>query len=147
MRNKLICVSLAAFLLLTGCGKPSDTGSGLTTGEPERLTVSADREVVLVDGVAHLDIFTVDKAGRFVPDADLPVRCEILSGPAHLVGMDAGNMFDLSLFSEPVRAMSAGRLMAMIMADAPGVIRVRVSAEGMEPVELELFAQQAERAE
>ena len=36
MRNKLICTALAAFLLLTGCGKGNETGTpSLETGAPE----------------------------------------------------------------------------------------------------------------
>ena len=105
-----------------------------TTGEPTVLVAQADRSVIKPDDVVHIDLSTLDAQGRDVPTASPLVQCEIVSGSAHLVGMDAGDMYDLSLYSEPARRMSCGRLMAMIMADAPGEVQVRFRAEGLKPV-------------
>lgn len=112
-----------------------------TTGEPIVLKAIADRTVMKVDGVAHIDISTVDAEGRHVPTATPMVRCEVVSGPARLVGMDGGDMYDLSLYSEPERRMFSGRLMAMIYAEAPGDIRVNISCEGMDPLYVEIKAE------
>ena len=106
----------------------------VTTGEPVQLTAEADRERVRTDEVVHIELSALDSEGRDVPTASPYVECEIVSGQAHLIGMDAGDMYDLSLYSEPGRLMCGGRLMAMIMADAPGEVQVRFSADGFEPV-------------
>ena len=105
-----------------------------TTGEPTVLVAQADRSVIKTEDVVHIDLSTLDNQGRDVPTASPLVHCEIISGSAHLVGMDAGDMYDLSLYSESARRMYCGRLMAMIMADAPGEVQVRFHAEGLSPV-------------
>ncbi len=105
-----------------------------TTGEPATLVAKTDRSLIRTDDVVHIELSTLDKEGRDVPTASPLINCEILSGMAHLVGMDGGDMYDLTLYSEPERRMYCGRLMAMIMADAPGEVQVRFSAEGMAPV-------------
>lgn len=105
-----------------------------TTGEPVALVAKADRSFTKPDGIVHIDLSTLDAEGRDVLNASPMIRCEVISGPAHLVGMDAGDMYDLSLYSEPERRMLSGRLMAMIMADAPGEVKVQFSAEGLKPV-------------
>lgn len=112
-----------------------------TTGEAVALKAVADRPVINTDGVAHIDISTVDSEGRHVPTAVPMVRCEVVSGPGRLVGMDAGDMYDLSVHSESERRMFSGWLMAMIYADEPGDIRVRISAEGMEPIYVDIKAE------
>ena len=105
-----------------------------TTGGPAALRAAADCSVMKVNGAAHIEIEAVDAQGLFVPTAVPLIRCDIVSGPAKLVGMDAGDMCDLSLYSAPERRMFSGRLMAMIRAEAAGEILVRFSSEGMEPV-------------
>jgi beta-galactosidase len=78
-----------------------------------------------------------DSKKRFVPDAAPEITCQI-EGPAHLIGMDGGNLKDLSLYSNASRKMFSGMLLAMIQADAPGEVKVTFTAEGMEPVEVVL---------
>ena len=104
-----------------------------TTGAPVSLKAEADRCCVKPDGIVQIDLSAFDAEGREVADATPLIKCEVLSGPAHLVGMDAGDMYDLSLYSESERHMSAGRLMAMLMADAPGEVQVQFTAEGLTP--------------
>ena len=61
----------------------------------------------------------MDADGNEVPDASPRVRCTV-SGPAHLIGMDAGDLLDHTLYGSPERNMMAGKLLAAVMADAPG---------------------------
>lgn len=108
-----------------------------TTGKPAALKAVADRTAVNRDGVVHIDISTVDGNGTHVPDAAPVVRCEV-EGPARLVGMDSGDLRDLTLYGAPERKMFSGLLMAMIKADGPGDIRVRISSEGIKNVVVNL---------
>jgi len=101
-----------------------------TTGKPVALEAKADRQVIKEDGVSHIEISAVDENGLLVPDASPYVHCEV-EGPARLVGMDSGNLFDHTLYSSPYRKMLAGRLLAMVQAEGAGDIRVRLSSEGM----------------
>jgi len=101
-----------------------------TTGKPAALKAEADREVIRVDVVSHIEVSAIDENGLLVPDSTPVVRCEV-EGPAHLVGMDSGDPFDHTLYCSPERKMLAGRLLAMIMADGRGEIRVKFFSEGM----------------
>lgn len=111
-----------------------------TTGMPVALSAQSDRETIAVDGIAHIEISALDHEGRSVPDTEELIRCEVVKGPAHLIGMDSGNQADLTPYASPERRMLSGRLLAIISADAPGEILVKFSAENMEPTLVSLFA-------
>ncbi|MBQ6680518.1 MAG: glycoside hydrolase family 2 protein [Lachnospiraceae bacterium] len=99
-----------------------------TTGKTAAITAEAFKDKIKVDGLLQIEISAKDAEGRFVADADPVVSCRV-EGPAHLVGMDAGNMFDLSLYTEPKRKMFNGLLLAAVQADAPGEIKVFFETE------------------
>lgn len=65
-----------------------------------------------------------------VPDSSAEVLCQI-QGPAHLVGMDSGDLEDLSVYSSPQRKMLAGRLLAVVCADALGDVTVTFRSDGL----------------
>jgi beta-galactosidase len=75
-----------------------------------------------------MEISTVDSKGHFVPDACPMISCEI-EGPAHLVGMDAGDLLDLSVYSNPERRMFNGLLLAAVMPDDKGDVRITFTSE------------------
>ncbi|MBR0517614.1 MAG: DUF4982 domain-containing protein [Firmicutes bacterium] len=100
----------------------------VTTGPAENLVAAADKTAVKVDGLVQIEISMTDAEGRHIPDTNAMVSCKV-EGPAHLVGMDAGNMFDLSLYTEPERKMFNGYLLAVVQADAPGDIRITFETE------------------
>jgi beta-galactosidase len=104
-----------------------------TTGKPVALRATTDKQVIMVDGVVHIDVSTIDEKGLHVPDAAPMIHCEV-DGAGHLVGMDTGDLKDHTLYSSPDRKMFSGLLMAMVYADEPGDIRVKISAEGMEDI-------------
>ncbi|MCM1044628.1 MAG: DUF4982 domain-containing protein [Candidatus Gastranaerophilales bacterium] len=101
-----------------------------TTKAPAALAAVADKSVLKKGQLAQIELAVEDEDGQFVPDATAEVSCEI-EGPAHLVGMDSGDLLDLSLYSAPRRKMLAGRLLAVICADAPGSVTVTFGAEGI----------------
>lgn len=111
-----------------------------TTKKPNALKAMADREKLRVGGVAHIDISTIDIDGLHVPDATPMINCKV-EGPAHLVGMDSGDLMDHTLYSSPSRKMLSGLLMAMVQADGPGDIRVIVSSKGMKDIIINLKAE------
>ncbi len=102
-----------------------------TTGEMTSLKAEADKCVNKVDGLFQIEISAEDAEGRFVPDACPMISCEV-EGPAHLVGMDAGDLLDLSLYGNANRKMFNGKILAVVQADAPGDIKVRITAESGE---------------
>lgn len=111
-----------------------------TTGRPVQLVAKADRDTLKVDGIAHIDISTLDANGLYVPDASNMIHCEVI-GKARLIGMDSGDMRDCTLSASKDRKLFSGLLMAMVYADEPGDITVKLSGEGLKEVTLHLKAE------
>ena len=111
-----------------------------TTGAPCKLEARADANALSVGEVVHIDISCLDNEGLRVPDADGMVSVRV-GGCGHLVGMDSGDMRDLTQYSLPERRMFSGLVMAMVCADAPGAITVTVSGDDMEDVVLQIGVQ------
>ena len=124
------CLSTANLSVGYRDGEAVAEATVATTGAPSKLVVSADATVLRIAGISQIELSTQDKNGAYVPDAACLVHCRI-DGPAHLVGMDGGDLSDLSLWAAPQRKMFAGLLLAVIQADAPGDVTVTFSAEGM----------------
>ncbi|MCM1026456.1 MAG: DUF4982 domain-containing protein [Roseburia sp.] len=101
-----------------------------TTKAPSRLVAETDRETLKKHQVAQIELSLEDADGLFVPDADAEITCEI-NGPGRLVGMDSGDLQDLSLYSSPKRKMMAGRLLAAVCGEAAGEVEVTFRAEGL----------------
>lgn len=104
-----------------------------TTKEAERLSAKADVNCIKPGGLVQIEISVTDLDGLQVPTAEFTVGIKI-DGPAHLVGMDAGNLKDLSLYTATERKMFAGALLAVVMADGPGRVSITFESEGLEPV-------------
>lgn len=99
--------------------------------EPGTLRAEGYRDgEKIAETIVQIELSTRDEQDRFVPDATPTIHCHV-DGPAHLVGMDGGNLRDLTLWAAPQRDMFAGLLLAVIQADAPGKVTVTISADGM----------------
>ena len=114
-----------------------------TTGKAVRLEAVADCDSLTDGGIVHIELCARDENGLLVPDACPTVRCEV-AGAGRLVGMDGGDMLDLTVWSSPERRMVAGMLLAMVQATGTGGIKVRFTAEGMQGAEI-MLAYQGER--
>ena len=82
----------------------------------------------------------LDSRGDTVPRTRLPVRIEV-SGGGEFVAADNGDETDMEWYRSPVRKAFNG-LLSIIVRAVPGAtapIRVRVSADGLESAELEVF--------
>lgn len=101
-----------------------------TTKTPVTLTAKPDREILERHQLAQIELAVEDEDGTLVPDSSAEVLCQI-QGPAHLVGMDSGDLEDLSVYSSPQRKMLAGRLLAVVCADALGDVTVTFRSDGL----------------
>ena len=108
-----------------------------TTGEPVKLTAKVDVAEAKVDQIVQIEISTLDDKGRFVPTASPKVSCRV-EGPAHLIGLDGGNLKDLTPYYNPERDMFSGLLLAVLHADAPGKVTVIFEADGLETEKVEV---------
>lgn len=105
-----------------------------TTQQANSLTVRCYDEEIRVGKLVQIELAAEDEKGRFVPDACPLISCNI-EGPAHLVGMDGGDLMDLSLYANAQRKMFNGLLLAAVMPEDEGEIRVTFTSEdGMKGV-------------
>jgi beta-galactosidase len=111
-----------------------------TTGTPDAIRLSVDRSTIQAhtSDVAHVKVEIVDKDGHVVPYADDMVKFEV-SG-AQLIGVENGNMMDLSSCKIPERKAFNGLCLAIVQADKAGKIKIRASSGQLKEAEIEVIA-------
>jgi len=111
-----------------------------THGEAKRISAleivnskSSNRK-----SLTHLLIDIVDSKGIRVLTYRNDVKCEVLSG-GKLLGLENANNGDMSAPKQPHKNANRGRLLAYIQYDSPTQpVRVRITAEGLDPIEVNL---------
>ena len=108
-----------------------------TTGVPDAIRLSADRNTIQAcpADVVHVTVEIVDKDGHVVPYADDLVKLEV-SG-AQLIGVENGNMMDLSSCKIPERKAFNGLCLAIVQADKAGKIKIKASSGQLKGAEIE----------
>ncbi|MFY9728395.1 MAG: glycoside hydrolase family 2 TIM barrel-domain containing protein [Bryobacteraceae bacterium] len=106
-----------------------------TTGDPTAIDLSVDRIAIRADrrDVAHFTVKVVDAQGRMHPNADNEVTFEV-QGEGKLIGVDNGDMTDMSDFKGKVRKAFHGMCLAIVQSTArAGQIRVTATSPGLRP--------------
>lgn len=119
-----------------------------TAGAPASLTLTTDSEV-LDDHhpVAIVSLQVADAAGVPVPDASNEVTC-VVTGPARLLGLESGNLRDMSDQTDAVHRVFRGRIVAYIQSTgAAGTAAVRFSSAGLAGSEVTFRAVQSSAAD
>jgi len=128
-------------------GKDVAVDQHITASIPHAIELSSDRSALPADrrSVAHIRVEITDKQGHFVPDANVPFTCEI-KGPARLLGVENGDMLDLTVGTAPVKKTFHGLCLILIQhTGGPGTIGVTVRPEGMKQGMITMEAIQPER--
>ena len=110
----------------------------VTTGKMSSLKAQCYDEEFSVDKLVQIELSARDCDGRFVPDACPLVHCRI-DGPARLVGMDGGDLSDLSRYTNSERRMFNGLLLAAIMPYGKGEVRISFETENGTKTEMQLM--------
>lgn len=102
-----------------------------TASAPARLRATVDRPSLraIPSDVAHVTIEVLDKDGNLCPLADNQVRFSVKGG--RLIGVESGNMTDLSSVLASERKAWSGKCLAIVAADHPGPVIVTAQAVGM----------------
>ena len=114
--------------------------SVVTAGEPAQIRLSVDRKVIKADpsDVAHIKVEILDKNGNLVPTADNLVKFEV-SG-AEIIGVENGNMRDLSSPKAKERKAFNGLCLAIVQAEQKGNVLVKAFSEGLTGSEINFKA-------
>ncbi len=110
----------------------------VTTGETVSLSATPDIKEVKVGGLVQIELSTLDKDGHPVLTDNSMIECRI-DGPASLIGMDSGDLLDLSLFKNNKRKMFHGKLLAVLYAEESGSVKVTFESEKGIKTELNLI--------
>ena len=113
----------------------------VTTGAPTRLRLTADRSRIKSSpsDVVHITAETLDRDGNLVPTSSNLIRFE--APGAEIIGVESGNMSDLSSPKSSERKAYGGLCLAIIRSDKAGRFVVKASAEGLEGDEVEILVE------
>ena len=107
-----------------------------TFGDPAQIRLTVDRPEFTTDpdDVAHVTVEILDKDGNLCKNATDHVKLTV-SG-ARVIGMESGNMRDLSPTKSSERDTWCGMALAILAADRPGTVSVRAEASGLQGAEI-----------
>lgn len=111
-----------------------------TAGAPARLQATVDRpsfQAIPAD-VAHVTIEVLDADGNICPITDNLVRFTVKGG--RLIGVENGNMSDLSSPQASERKAWSGKCLAIVAADRPGQVTLIAEADGLQPTSITFTA-------
>jgi len=113
----------------------------VTAGEPAQIRLSVDRSEIKAEpsDVAHVTVEILDKDGNLVPTADNLVQFEVEG--AKIIGVESGNMRDLSSPKANERKAFNGLCLAIVQAEKPGKITVKAVSEGLTSASLTIKAE------
>jgi beta-galactosidase len=126
-------------------GKVVSVAEVSTTGEPARLSLSADRTTLIADrrDVAHVTVEVQDSEGRRVPTATHAVTMHV-HGEGRLIGMDNGDPESHEDYQTPQHSAFNGLCLALIGAtERTGDIEIMVSSPGLAQATLRLTTQRS----
>lgn len=118
-----------------------------TAGASVALHVSTDRNTIDANktDIIHCEVTVVDKDGIPVPAADNMVNFEI-SGPAQLVGVENGDILDMSSNKVNSRKVFNGKCLLLLQSTGKsGKVVVKAKSKGLETAEVIVEAIQAVR--
>jgi beta-galactosidase len=119
-------------------GKVALTEKRETTGEPESIRLIPDRTEINADGedVCVLRVEVLDKDGRPVPTADVPILFKV-SGEGSLIGVGNGDPNCQESDKEPKRSLFNGLAQVIVQANrTPGTITVEAYTGDWPPPKL-----------
>ena len=101
-------------------------------GTPAGFVLSGAPSTLPADGrsVALIDLCLTDEKGQLVRDHDLPFTVHVENGT--LLGLDSGNLADLTPYPENTRTTYGGRLLAVVRAPrTPGKMEITFETESL----------------
>lgn len=106
--------------------------------QPQAIVVkSADAVINKDKGVAEIRLQIVDENGVPVMVSDNEITCEIISGSASLLGLEAGNNSDMTDYTDNVQRVFHGHILAYIQSNRGNTpINVKFSSPWLKSVEV-----------
>lgn len=115
----------------------------VTAGKPAKIELFSRRKNVSANGedLIYIECSVLDEKGNPVPNADNELHLSVKGG-AKLVAVGNGNPFSHESFQASSRNAFNGKCLAILeTTNSPGVIRVDVSAAGLEGASLSFVSE------
>ncbi len=125
---------------LDASGNEVETVTLATAGAPAALRLTPDKTVMTADNqdIVFVEVEVVDRDGRVVPDAAVPVNFTI-SGPAQIKGAGSADLKSQEIYSEPSATTWKGRaLVAVKSGKKKGISRLTAKAPSLPAATLRL---------
>ncbi len=104
-----------------------------TTGEPDRLKLTPDRQTIQADGIdlSYILIEALDEDGNVCPLADNTLHIKV-SGPARFTRVGNGNPQSMNSFASESIPLFSGKAMLIVGSGfEEGDVKVEVSSKGL----------------
>jgi beta-galactosidase len=104
-----------------------------TAGEPEAISMAADRKTIKANGedLSFITVKILDARGNLVPGADNEVQFTV-SGEGSIVGVDNGSETSMELFKADHRKAFNGMCMLVVQSkNKAGKITVKATSKGL----------------
>jgi len=111
-----------------------------TAGEPSKIVLSADRDVIHADGsdLSFITVKITDANGIVVPNANNHVQFNI-EGAGVIAGVDNGLQTSHESFKADHRNAFNGLCLVIVQSlEKPGIITLTASSEGLEGVSMDI---------
>jgi beta-galactosidase len=122
-------------------GKAINSCELLTTGEPQRISLTADRGIIKADGqdLCYVTVEILDSKGFRNPNAGNQVKFEI-DGPGRMIAVGSSDPMGNQSFTNPERKAYQGRCLVIIRAEnRTGEIKLKASSDGLQSSEIKIF--------
>jgi hypothetical protein len=116
-----------------------------TYGAPSAIKLTAEDDTICADGqdITHVEINVEDCDGNLSANACPDIRISV-DGPAVILGIENGNLFDNTPYTSKERRANNGRLLVYIRAEKEaGAIKVKAESAGLFTGEVEISAVKA----
>ncbi|MDR1200411.1 MAG: DUF4982 domain-containing protein [Tannerellaceae bacterium] len=110
----------------------------VTTGAPAKLKITVDRDTIraIPSDVVHATVEITDSDGHRVPYADNLIKFE--APGAKIIGVESGNMMDLSSVKATERKAWGGLCLAILQTDKTGTFTIKASSDQLGEAEVEI---------
>lgn len=122
-------------------GKEINTCELQTTGDPQKISLDADRNTIKADGqdLCYVTVEILDSKGLRNPTATNHINFEV-EGQGKIIGVGSSDPLGNQSFKKPERKAYQGRCQVIIRADKQaGDIKLKAFSEGIQPAEIKIL--------